>query len=135
MTASVFGRGIVVPAARRRRRAHSPGREGEANIRESIAVILMTEPGERVGVPEFGGGLGALPVRAEQRRDPRARAGRGDARARALGAAHRGRVASTWRPTRTTPRAAIATITYRLVATGGARAHQPERPARLRPER
>ena len=32
--------------------------DGEGNIRESISVVLKTEPGERVGVPEFGAGLG-----------------------------------------------------------------------------
>ena len=54
---SVFGRGLSFPP-----RVGSDGRlvwsEGEANIRESIAVVLKTEPGERVGVPEFGAGLG-----------------------------------------------------------------------------
>ena len=28
------------------------------NVRESIQVILLTEPGERVRLPEFGAGLG-----------------------------------------------------------------------------
>lgn len=31
--------------------------EGHENIRESIRVILSTEPGERLMLPEFGGGL------------------------------------------------------------------------------
>jgi len=31
--------------------------EGETNIRESIRVILSTDPGERVGLPDFGAGL------------------------------------------------------------------------------
>src|SRR5690606_6423392 len=31
--------------------------EGPENIRESIRVILSTEPGERLMLPEFGGGL------------------------------------------------------------------------------
>jgi phage baseplate assembly protein W len=30
---------------------------GEANVRESIRIILMTEPGERLRLPGFGGGL------------------------------------------------------------------------------
>jgi uncharacterized protein len=30
---------------------------GADNVRESIRVILSTEPGERVMMPEFGGGL------------------------------------------------------------------------------
>jgi len=31
--------------------------EGETNIREAIRIILMTEPGERLRLPEFGAGL------------------------------------------------------------------------------
>jgi phage baseplate assembly protein W len=54
---SVFGRSLAFPP-----RVGADGRfvwsEGEANIRESITVVLKTEPGERVGVPDFGAGLG-----------------------------------------------------------------------------
>ena len=54
---SVFGRSMSFPP-----RVGADGRfvwsEGEASIRESIEVVLKTEPGERVGVPEFGAGLG-----------------------------------------------------------------------------
>ena len=54
---NVFGRSMSFPP-----RVDANGRfvwsEGESNIRESIAVILKTESGERVGVPEFGAGLG-----------------------------------------------------------------------------
>src|SRR4051812_9172778 len=32
--------------------------QGENNVRESIIVILKTEPGERVALPNFGAGLG-----------------------------------------------------------------------------
>jgi uncharacterized protein len=32
--------------------------EGEQNLHESIQIILQTEPGERLMLPEFGGGLG-----------------------------------------------------------------------------
>ena len=53
---SIFGKSMSFPP-----RVGADGRfvwsSGEANIRESIAVILKTEPGERVGVPEFGAGL------------------------------------------------------------------------------
>lgn len=53
---SVFGRGVSFPP-----RVGPDGgfvwSAGEDNIRESIAVILKTEPGERVGQPEFGAGL------------------------------------------------------------------------------
>lgn len=31
---------------------------GEANVRESLRIILMTESNERLRLPEFGGGLG-----------------------------------------------------------------------------
>src|SRR5687768_13116013 len=56
---SIFGRSMSFPP-----RVGADGRfvwsEGESNIRESIAVILKTEPGERVGVPDFGAGLARL---------------------------------------------------------------------------
>jgi phage baseplate assembly protein W len=52
----VFGRGIAFPP-----RVGSDGRLsyslGPDNVRESIRVILMTDPGERVMLPDFGGGL------------------------------------------------------------------------------
>jgi phage baseplate assembly protein W len=52
----LFGRGISFPP-----RVGPDGRlaasEGETNVREAIRVILMTEPRERVTLPEFGGGL------------------------------------------------------------------------------
>lgn len=54
---AVLGRSFSFPP-----RVGADGRfvwsEGEANIRESIAVILKTDPGERLGVPDFGAGLG-----------------------------------------------------------------------------
>jgi phage baseplate assembly protein W len=54
--ASIFGKSLSFPP-----RVGGDGRfvwsAGETNIRESIAVILKTQPGERVGVPEFGAGL------------------------------------------------------------------------------
>jgi phage baseplate assembly protein W len=54
---SVVGRSMAFPP-----RVGADGRfvwsDGEASIRESITVVLKTEPGERVGVPEFGAGLG-----------------------------------------------------------------------------
>src|SRR3712207_1881163 len=52
----MFGRGMAFPP-----RVGSDGRvawsEGEANVRESIQVILLTERRERLMLPEFGGGL------------------------------------------------------------------------------
>lgn len=56
MNDSVFGRGFSFPP-----RVGPDGgfvwSSGEANIRESIAIILKTEPGERVGQPDYGAGL------------------------------------------------------------------------------
>lgn len=53
----IFGRGLGFPL-----RLGPDGRvafsDGPESIRESIRVILLTEPGERRMLPEFGGGLG-----------------------------------------------------------------------------
>ena len=46
--------------------------EGEANVREAMRVILMTEPGERLRLPEFGAGLARFLVRAQHRGHPHA---------------------------------------------------------------
>ena len=52
----MFGRGMAFPP-----RVGGDGRvawsEGELNVRESIQVILLTERRERLMLPEFGGGL------------------------------------------------------------------------------
>jgi phage baseplate assembly protein W len=57
--AALFGKGLSFPP-----RVGPDGRmvwsEGEQNVRESIRVILMTNPRERVRLPEFGGGLNAF---------------------------------------------------------------------------
>jgi phage baseplate assembly protein W len=54
---NVFGQSLSFPL-----RVGADGRiawsAGESNVRESIAVILKTEPGERIGLPTFGAGLG-----------------------------------------------------------------------------
>jgi phage baseplate assembly protein W len=56
---SPFGKGLAFPP-----RIGASGRmhwsEGERNIRESIAIILRTDPNERVGLPRFGTGLSAF---------------------------------------------------------------------------
>src|SRR6266446_5355884 len=53
----LFGRGISFPP-----RVGPDGRvawsEGEANVREAIKVILLTDRRERLNLPEFGGTLG-----------------------------------------------------------------------------
>ena len=52
----IFGQSIGFPPriGKDRRVSWSKGSE---NIRESIRIILMTEPGERLYLPEFGCGL------------------------------------------------------------------------------
>lgn len=113
---SIFGQSMAFPP-----RIGADGRfawsEGEQNIRESIGVILKTEPGERIGVPDFGAGLGRFLFEPNE---PATHARIRDAIMRVLGrwerriqleevdvVAHPGDV-----------EAALVTITYRLVATG-----------------
>jgi hypothetical protein len=111
----IFGRGISFPP-----RVGPDGRvawsAGEVNIREAIRVILLTELGERIAAPEFGGGLGQFlfePNTATTRHLIQDRILKGLAQ---------------WEPrirvesinVQTDPddsQAAIATITYKLVAT------------------
>jgi phage baseplate assembly protein W len=54
--AALLGRGLSFPP-----RIGTDGRvawsAGDDNIRESIRTILLTDPGERIMLPEFGGGL------------------------------------------------------------------------------
>lgn len=56
-SARLYGQGMAFPP-----RVDPDGRiawsAGEDNIRESIRVVLMTEPGERLRLPQFGAGLG-----------------------------------------------------------------------------
>jgi len=53
---NLFGRGISFPP-----RIGPDGRiawsEGEANVREAIRIILQTDLGERLMLPDFGGNL------------------------------------------------------------------------------
>ena len=111
----LFGRGISFPP-----RVGRDGRiawsEGEQNVREAIRIILMTEEQERLNLPAFGGSLGRYLF------EPNTVATRhqiGDRITRALAA---------WEPRIAVesvdvvadpddPQGAIATITYRLVAT------------------
>ncbi|MGY1776793.1 GPW/gp25 family protein [Geodermatophilus sp. SYSU D00804] len=57
--ALLFGRGVAFPP-----RLDADGRFGWAvgprSVRESIRIILTTEPGERVMLPGFGAGLRAV---------------------------------------------------------------------------
>ena len=119
----LFGRGLAFPP-----RIGTDGRvawsAGEENVREAIRIVLMTEQQERLRLPEFGGGLGRFLfepntvstrqlirdriTRALERWEPRVAVDsvvvepeEPDPRA--------GRPAD--------PQSAVATITYRLVAT------------------
>jgi len=113
---SAFGRSLSFPL-----RVGADGRlvwsMGEDNIRESIVVILKTEPGERVVLTDFGAGFGhflfepnnaATHARIEQ------------AITSALARWER-RISVESVDVVPDPAllsAAVATITYRLVATG-----------------
>ncbi|MFP2909879.1 GPW/gp25 family protein [Pyxidicoccus sp. 3LFB2] len=112
----LIGRGISFPP-----RVGPDGRvqwsEGERNVREAIQVILATEPRERILLPEFGAGLSRFlfePNTVTTRHEIAERI------TRALG---------LWEPRISVEsvsveadaqdaRAATATITYKLVATG-----------------
>jgi phage baseplate assembly protein W len=112
----LIGRGISFPP-----RVGPDGRlqwsEGERNVRESIQVILSTEPRERMLLPEFGAGLGRYlfePNTVTTRHQLAERI------SRAL-AAWEPRIAVEAVSVEADPqdaRAATATITYKLVATG-----------------
>ncbi|MGJ7900920.1 GPW/gp25 family protein [Lysobacter sp. 1R34A] len=112
---SIFGQSLSFPP-----RVGADGRfvwsSGEDNIRESIAVILKTEPGERVGVPEFGAGLARFLFEPN---NPATHARMRDAVQRALTRWERRieveAVEVAAHPTQA--ETAVATITYRLVAT------------------
>jgi len=112
---AVLGRSFSFPP-----RVGADGRfvwsEGEANIRESIAVILKTDPGERLGVPDFGAGLGRFlfepnnPATHTRIQDAIATAlARWERRVRVESVDVVGDAADA--------ESALATITYRLVAT------------------
>lgn len=112
---NIFGKGISFPP-----RVGPDGRvtwsEGDANIREAIKIILMTEQRERLRLPEFGGGLSRFlfePNTVTTRRLVQ------DRITRALAEWEpRIRVESVdVEPDPTDPQAAIATISYKLVAT------------------
>ena len=141
----LFGRSMAFPP-----RVNAEGRvvwsEGEQNVRESIRVILMTEPGERLMLPEFGAGLGEFlhePNTLTTRRaiasritkaleawEPRISVQSVDVEAVSnLGRSEPGAIRSSSTGVTVAPvstdaepsdvgeRAAMATITYRLVAT------------------
>lgn len=111
----LYGRGISFPP-----RVGPDGRvawsEGEANVRESIRVILMTEPNERLRLAGFGAGLNRFLFEPNT------------ASTHMLIQEHITNALTRWEPRlriesvlvepdRSDPHAAVATITYKLVAT------------------
>jgi uncharacterized protein len=111
----MFGRGMSFPP-----RVGPDGRivwsAGEANIREAIQVILMTRLHERINLPDFGGNLGAFLFEPNT------------VTTRHLIEMEISRALRQWEPRlelvsievvpdSRDPLAAIATITYRLVAS------------------
>jgi phage baseplate assembly protein W len=115
----LYGKGISFPP-----RLGEDGRwawsEGEQNVRDNIQVILLTDQGERVMLPDFGGDLDRFLFEPNT-------------------TATRHRIASqitqtleAWEPRVAVeavdvvedphdPQAAIATLSYRLVASQGSR--------------
>ncbi|MBU8896475.1 phage tail protein [Corallococcus sp. H22C18031201] len=115
-TGKLLGRGISFPP-----RVGPDGRiqwsEGERNVRESIQVILGTQQRERILLPEFGGNLAQSlfePNTVTTRHQLAERISRALAR-------WEPRIAVDSVTVEQDPadaRSAIATITYKLVATG-----------------
>jgi uncharacterized protein len=112
----LLGRGISFPP-----RIGPDGRvawsEGEANIREGIRIVLMVAPGERLRRPTFGAGLDRYLF------EPNTTATRRQLEERIR------RAITAWEPRvlvegvevvedREDPNAALATVTFRIVATG-----------------
>ena len=111
----IFGRGMSFPP-----RVGADGRvawsEGETNVRESIRVILMTEQPERLRSPNFGGSLGRFLF------EPNTVSTRRSIQDRII------KELAQWEPRISVesvnvdedtndPTAAIAIITYKLIAT------------------
>lgn len=111
----IFGRGISFPP-----RVGADGRvawsEGEVNVRESIRIVLMTDQRERIRLPQFGGTLHRFlfePNTVVTRRRIQDQISVALARWEPRVAVQSIEVEAD----ATDPQAAIATITYRLVAT------------------
>ena len=111
----IFGRGMSFPP-----RVGPDGRvawsQGETNVRESIRVILMTEQPERLRTPDFGGSLGQFlfePNTVATRRSIQDRIGK----ELALREPRIDDQSVDVIEDPVDPTAAIATITYKLIAT------------------
>jgi phage baseplate assembly protein W len=111
----ILGRGVAFPP-----HVGADGRvawsEGEPNIRQGIEVVAKTEPGERLRLPDFGAGLSGLLF------EPNTTATRHQIAERVR------RAITDWEPRVSVesvqvdpdpadPESAVATVTYRLVAT------------------
>ncbi len=111
----LFGRGLAFPP-----RVGRDGRvawsEGEDNVREAIRILLMTRPGERLFIPDMGAGLDRSLF------EPNTVTTRQSIKDRIT------RTLQQWEPRIVVEsvdvdadpsdgRAAIATITYKLIAT------------------
>ena len=113
--ARIFGRGMAFPP--RIVDGRVAWSAGEANVRESIRIILMTEQRERLRLAEFGGGLGRFLF------EPNTVATRCRIQEQIKAALARWEPRIAVESVEVDPdpaderQAAIATITYRLVAT------------------
>jgi len=110
----LFGRGISFPP--RLVNGRVAWSEGEDNIREAIRVVLLTDQRERLRLPDFGGTLGrflyepnTVVTRHRIQDQIEVALSRWEARIAVESVAVD--------PDPDDPQAAIATITYRLVAT------------------
>lgn len=114
--ARLLGQGLAFPP-----RVGGDGRlqwaVGEASITDSIAIILGTSPGERIGLPRFGAGLDRFLFEGN---NAGTHARIAQAIAAALNAAEpRIRIETiAVGADATSPETAIATIHWRLVASG-----------------
>jgi phage baseplate assembly protein W len=111
----LFGRGIAFPP-RIDRQGRVAWSVGEQNVRESIRILLTTRPGERLFIPDMGAGLDRLLF------EPNTVTTRESMKDRII------RTLQQWEPriavetveVEADPndgQVAIATITYRLIAT------------------
>lgn len=111
----LLGRGIAFPP-----HVGADGRiawsEGDANIRQGIQVTVLTDPGERPRLPDFGAGLGSLlfqpnttPTHHEISERIRAAITDWEPRVQVLSVDVNADPAD--------PQTAVATVTYQLVST------------------
>jgi phage baseplate assembly protein W len=110
----VYGRGIAFPP--RVVAGRVAWSEGEQNVREAIRIILMTDQQERIRLPQFGGTLhrflfepNTVVTRQRIQDQIAVSLGRWEPRIRVE--------SISVEADQGDPQAAIATITYRLVAT------------------